>query len=32
MARDVIWRVIAAARQAQDDTVRNPSPLDGPAD
>jgi chorismate mutase len=32
MARDVIWRVMAAARQAQDDTVRNPSPLDGPAD
>jgi chorismate mutase len=30
MARDVIWRVMAAARQAQDDSVRNPSPMDGP--
>ena len=31
MARDVIWRVMAAARQAQDETIRNPSPLDGPS-
>jgi chorismate mutase len=30
MVRDVIWRVMAAAREAQDDNVRNPSPVEGP--
>lgn len=31
MARDVIWRIMASARQAQEDQFRTPSPLDGPA-
>ena len=30
MARDVIWRIMAAAREAQDRRAGPPSPMDGP--
>jgi len=30
LIRDVIWRIMAAARQAQDREIRNPPPVEGP--